>query len=53
MYKKTLEILEIDTNDPFSVSKIDGDELKDSPSSLHDNVNTLSVFSERRFILLD
>ena len=29
-YDKTLEILEIDTNDPFSVSKIDGDELKDN-----------------------
>ena len=27
-YKKTLEILKIDTNDPFSVSKIDGDELE-------------------------
>ena len=53
IYKKTLQILEINTNDPFSVSKIDGDEFKDNPSSLHDNVNTLSVFSERRFILLD
>ncbi len=53
IYKKTLKILEIDTNDPFSVSRIDGDEFKDNPSSLHDNVNTLSAFSERRFILLD
>ena len=53
MFKKTLEILEIDINDPFCVSKIDGNELKDNPSSLHDNVNTLCVFSERRFILLD
>ena len=53
IYKKTMEILKVDTNDPFSVSKLDGDEFKDNPSSLHDNVNTLSVFSERRFILLD
>ena len=53
IYKKTLEILEINTNDPFSVSKINGDEFKDNPSSLHDNVNTLNIFSERRFILLD
>ena len=28
LYEKTLEILQIDTNDPFIVSKIDGDELK-------------------------
>jgi len=53
IYKKTLEILEINTNDPFSVSKIDGDEFKENPSSLRDNVNTLSIFSKRRFILLD
>ena len=45
IYKKTLQILEINTNDPFSVSKIDGDEFKDNPSSLNDNVNTLIVFS--------
>ena len=53
MYKKSLEILKIDTNNPFSVSKIDGDEFKDNPSVLNDNINTLSVFSEKRFILLD
>ncbi len=52
-YDKTLKILEIDTNDPFSVSKIDGNEFKNNPSILHDNINTLSVFSEKRFILLD
>ena len=52
-YDKTLKILEIDINDPFSVSKIDGNEFKDNPSILHDNINTLSVFSERRSILLD
>ena len=53
MYKKTLAILQIDTNDPFSVSKIDGNELKDNPALLQDNINTLSVLSEKRFILLD
>ena len=53
LYKKTLEILKIDTNDPFRVSKIDGDEFKENPSTLHDNINTLSIFSEKRFILLD
>ena len=45
LYKKTLELLKIDTNDPFSVSKIDGNEFKDNPTVLHDNINTLSVFS--------
>ena len=53
IYKKTLEFLKIDTNDPFRVSKIDGDEFKNNPSVLHDNINTLSIFSEKRFILLD
>ncbi len=53
LYKKTLEFLEIDTNDPFNVSKIDGNEFKDNPTVLHDNINTLSVFSEKRSILLD
>ncbi len=53
LYKKTLELLKINTNDPFSVSKIDGNEFKDNPTVLHDNINTLSIFSERRFILLD
>ena len=53
IYKKTLEILKIDTNDPFRVSKIDSNEFKENPSSLHDNINTLSVFSEKRVIFLD
>ncbi len=53
IYKKTIKTLEIDTNDPFSVSKIDGDEFKDNPSILYDNVNTLNVFSGKRFVLLD
>ena len=53
LYKKTLEFLKIDTNNPFSVSKIDGNEFKDNPTVLNDNINTLSVFSEKRSILLD
>ena len=44
LYKKTLEILEIDTNDPFNFSKIDGDNLKDNPASLFDNICTLVCF---------
>lgn len=53
MYKKTFKIFKININDPFSVSKIDGDVFKDYPSVLHDNLNTLSVFSEKKYILLD
>ena len=53
MYEKTLDILKINTNDPFSVSKIDGEEFKNNPSILHDNINTLSMFSEKKLILFD
>ena len=53
LYKKTLELLKININDPFCVSKIDGSEFKDNPTVLHDNINTLSIFSEKRYILLD
>ena len=52
-YERTLKILEIDINDPFNVSKIGSEEFRDNPSLLHDNINTLNVFSEKRFILLD
>ena len=53
LFENTLKIFEIDTNDPFSVSKIDGNEFKDNQSILYDNINTLSMFSNKRFILLD
>ena len=53
VFKKTLKILQINTSDPFSVSKIDGNEFKDYPAILHDNIKTLNVFSEKRFILLN
>ena len=53
MYKKTLEILKVDTKDPFNVSKIDGNDFKNNPSLLHDNINTLSLFSDKRLIFLD
>ncbi len=53
LYKKTLDIFKIDINDPFSVSKIDGEEFNNSPSVLINNISTLSIFSDKRFILLD
>ena len=39
LYKETLNILKININDPFSVTKIDGEVLKENPSMLSDNVN--------------
>ncbi len=51
--KKTSKLIGIDDNDPFSVSKIDGEEFKNNPSVLSDNINTINVFSQRRFIYLD
>lgn len=53
LYKKTLSILKININDPFSVSSIDGEGFKENPSKLIDNINTLNVFSEKRYILLN
>ena len=53
LYEKTLEILNIDTNNPFNVSKIDGEEFKNDASILHDNINTLSMFSEKKLVLFD
>ena len=53
LYKECLEILKIDVNDPFSVSKIDGNQFKETPSILQDNISTLSMFTDKRFILLD
>ena len=53
LYKKTLDILKIDIYNPFNVSKIEGEEFKDRPWVLIDNISTLNVFSEKRFILLN
>ena len=53
LYKKTLDILKININDPFNVSKIEGEEFKDHPWVLIDNISTLNIFSEKRFILLN
>ena len=53
LYQKSIRLLDINTNDPFNVSKIDGNEFKENPFILEDNINTLSIFSEKKFILLD
>ncbi len=53
LYKKTLDVLKININDPFSVSKIDGEQFKDRSWELLENINTFNMFSEKKFILLD
>ena len=53
LYKKSIELLNIDTKNPFNVSKIDGSEFKENPFILEDNISTLNIFSENKFILLD
>ena len=53
LYKKTIDILSISLNDPFNVSKIDGNEFKDNPSILNDNISTFSMSKDKRTVLLD
>ena len=53
IYKKSIDSLSIDLNDPFNVSKIDGNDFKENPSILNDNISTLSITRDKRVILLD
>ena len=53
LYKKSIKLLNININDPFNVSKIDGNEFKENPFILKDSINTLSIFREKKYILLD
>jgi len=53
LFRDTIKILDVDGNNPFSVSKIDARELKENPSILNDNLSTISMFGEKRYVLLD
>ena len=53
LYKKSIELLNVDLKDPFNVSKIDGNDFKEKAYILEDNINTLNIFSEKRYIILD
>ena len=53
LYKSSLDDLNIDKNDPFNFSNIDGYEFRESPSILYDNMSTLSMFLNKRTIILD
>ena len=53
LFRDTIKSLKIDENNPFLVSKIDGDELKENPTVLSDNLATISMFGEKKVILLN
>ena len=43
LYNKTLDVLSIDLNDPFSVSKVDGTDFKENSTILNDSISTFSM----------
>ena len=53
LYNKSIKLFNVDVNNPFNVSRIDGTEFTENPFILEDNINTLNIFSEKKFILLD
>ena len=53
LFRDTIKILGFDENNPFLVSKIEANELKENPSILNDNLSTISIFKEKRFVLLN
>ena len=53
LFRDTIKSLKIDENNPFLVSKIDGNELKENPTVLSDNLATITMFGEKKVILLN
>ena len=53
LYRDLLSIMSIDVNDPFNVSKIDGNTFKENSSVLVDNISTISILSNKRIVILD
>ena len=53
LFRDTIKSLKIDENNPFLVSKIDGNELKENPTVLSDNLATISMFGGKKFIILN
>ena len=52
LYKKIIDILCIDLNNPFNVSKIDGNTFKDNPFILTDNISTFSMSKDKRIVIV-
>ena len=53
LYDNAIEALSINKNDPFTVSKIDGNDLKENPSLLYNNISTFGMMSDKRTVLLN
>ena len=53
LFRDTIKFLKIDESNPFLVSTIDGNELKENPTVLSDNLATISMFGEKKFIVLN
>ena len=53
LFRDTIKFLKIDENNPFLVSTIDGNELKEDPTVLVDNLKTISMFGEKKTIILN
>ena len=53
LFKDTLKTLSINTDDPFNVSKISGNELTADASILINTLSTFSILSDKRTVLLD
>ena len=53
LFQDTIKSLKINENNPFLVSKIDGNELKENPTVLSDNIATITMFEEKRVIILN
>ena len=53
LYNNAIEALSINKDDPFTVSKIDGNDFKENPSLLYDNISTFSMMSDKRTVLLN
>ena len=53
LFTKAINVLSIDVNDPFNVSKFYSQNLIDDPFILIDTITTFTMTSDKRIILLD
>mgnify|MGYP001211597800 FL=1 len=53
LYNNAIEALSINKDDPFTVSKIDGNDFKENPLLLYDNISTFGMMSDKRTVLLN
>ena len=53
LYNEVINALGVDINDPFNVSKFDSQKVSNNPHLIFDTISTISIFSDKRTILLD